>query len=243
MIEIVFDEITRNTLKDAIKLVQSKNTSPISENICCLDCLLDIGKIDLDLYCEERITSLNCLLGDLLFSERLSKLCSETNKIVEYARAKAKFRVWHCNMAYSICALYRLCDLLSDIECDIEIIEFPRGRLDRQSNYGEGWGFIGPNETVLYANKGRTLSKTEKLANAEKWRVLCQENSNLRVLEDEKIISVSEKYYDDLIYKIIEKNNFDTKQAIGELILTAPVYINMAFFKERAEKLKHTTKE
>lgn len=235
--DVVFDDITRNLLTDARKLEKDEKKHKLSENIHCFGYLLDIGSIDCDLYGEERRDSFNDLTGAYMSLNDCYKYRDEAEKIVSLARAGETLRVWGCNMAFALCALYRLCDLLRDIPCDIEIVEFPRSKIDREHNFGEGWGYVGVKDVLSYVDKTRKLSNEEKIENADKWLALKNENAPLRIYDGEKVVSVSEDRFDEDFLKIFKEAGCDKKQALGQFIRSFPVYVNIGFFTMRLDKL------
>ena len=77
MVEIVFDEITRNSLRDEIDTCVvnkvNKNRESISDDILCLGYLLDLGSLNCDLYGDVRKKS----LCDLICGKRQRKASSK----------------------------------------------------------------------------------------------------------------------------------------------------------------------
>lgn len=96
MVEIVFDEITRNSLRDEINTCEvnknNKNKKAISADILCLGYLLDLGSLNCDLYGDVRKKSLcdlicgNRDIGQLWnIDERFSVYRNEAERIIAAA--------------------------------------------------------------------------------------------------------------------------------------------------------------
>ena len=137
-------------------------------------------------------------------------------------------------MAFSICGVYLLCDMLRDIECDISIVDFPKEKRDVTSSFGYShWGILKPGEYYTYLSEAKEITKMEKQRNSDLWRSLKKENSLLRVYSDGTIRSVTPDYYDKLILNILPTQNFTLKRAIGEVMKRMPVYINLGLVEKR----------
>jgi len=237
--EVVFDEITRNVLKEARKLTSEKGAEKISEDILCLGTMFNIGDIDCDLYGDDRISSLSDLLSGGMDRDRLIQYRKEAEQIVSLARAGETLRVWNSHTAFSLCALYYLCYLLRDSECDIRIVEYPQDRFDPTISHGKGsWGMMSLKETLTFADKlPRELSYTDKRNYAERWYVLKAQNAAMRIYNGEKMLSVSEDRFDNEFLEILEKAEFNKKRAAGEFMRVFPVNVELSFFMKRIDYL------
>ena len=245
MVEIVFDEITRNSLRDEIVTCgvnkNNKNKESISDDILCLGYLLDLGSLNCDLYGDVRKKSLSDLIcgnrdiGQLWdIGQRFSGYRNEAERIIAAALSGESIRIWNCEMAFSICGVYLLCDMLREIECDISIVDFPKEKRDVTSSFGYShWGILKPGEYYTYLSEAKEITKMEKQRNSDIWRSLKKENSLLRVYSDGKIRSVTPDYYDKLILNILPTQNFTLKRAIGEVMKRMPVYINLGLVEKR----------
>lgn len=229
MVEVVFDEITRKSLEDE-KIAGCE--------IICLGYLLDIGYIDCDLYGIVRKNSIRSLLSygnqGFLYEEleqRFLEYRKEAEKLVSIARMGESLRVWGCPMSFSICGLYLLCDMLRDIECEINLVDFPEEKRDISSSFGYAhWGILKPRDFISQA---RAITREEKEMYSDIWRSLKKENSTLRIVLDGNIKSVSEEYFEDIIWEILPDGSFNIKEAIGNMIRKMPVYINLGLVTKK----------
>jgi hypothetical protein len=127
--------------------------------------------------------------------------------------------------------------MLNNIECDIRVVEYPK-RFEPCTSHGQGdWGMMSPKDTLSFADKMRELSDLERIKYTARWHDLKHINSDMRIYDGEKILSVSADHFDKEFLEILEKKNFNRLQSIGEFIHSFPFNVEMGFFTNRIDYL------
>ncbi len=143
-----------------------------------------------------------------------------TNCIKDLEKLKSrsqKIRVWLDHTPDAQCGLLFIADLLKVSKSEIHIVELPQ-RITREDNYimeFRGWGEVEPQLYGTFLDREKVLTEKEIVDLSNKWKLLKRENSLLRVVENNTVISVDISYYDDLIRKEFPKNTCKVAHIIG----------------------------
>lgn len=207
-----------------IKDKKEKNSTTNIVDICFNN--LISGALNFNLYkeCKEIITiplffDIGNIKGDALDNQKPNiidmyapfgvsqKECDEifeniknnVDMVVFYAKKGATIRIWNENTPTSICGVYYLVNLLKDI--DSKICECPCSYFDK------------PNFDNMIE-----LSKDKITEYSNKWDLLVKENAPLRVFKNGDIMGVEETYFDDLIFKILGKQELLAPVIVGEVL-------------------------
>lgn len=207
-----------------IKDKKEKNSTTNIVDICFNN--LISGALNFNLYkeCKEIITiplffDIGNIKGDALDNQKPNiidmyapfgvsqKECDEifeniknnVDMVVTCAKNGATIRIWNENTPTSICGVYYLINLLKDIDC--KICECPCSYFDK------------PNFDNMVE-----LSKDKTTEYSNKWDLLVKENAPLRVFENGDIVGVEETYFDDLIFKILGKQELLAPVIVGEVL-------------------------
>lgn len=168
-----------------------KNSSLRSNNILLCNLLLNVGdlskieeyKIDLpDELCNE--------IGNYSFEK-------EILIIKEAITRKDKIRIWtsHYNV-YSYLIMLYICNVLKNIECDLYVTY--SDEYDNTENYISP-SMMNSKELENLANLEHKLSKDDIFKFSSIWEELVNNNSEMRILENGIVKSVSINYYDNMI--------------------------------------------
>lgn len=158
-----------------------------------------------------------------------------TNCISDLQKLKSnplQIRVWLDSTPDAQCGLLFLADLLKGGKTAIHVVELPQKITGKDNCTVEyrGWGEVEPQLFGTFLNKERVLTENEVKDLADKWQVLKNENSLLRVIKNGSVISADISYYDDLIRKEFPKEACKIANIIGgalgnQEILTGDVFI------------------
>ena len=171
--------------------ITMKNSSLRSNNILLCNLLLNVGdlskigeyKIDLpDELCNE--------IGNYSFEK-------EILIIKEAITRKDKIRIWtsHYNV-YSYLIMLYICNILKNIECDLYVTY--SDEYDNTENYISP-SMMNSKELENLANLEHKLSKDDIFKFSSIWEELVNNNSEMRILENGIVKSVSINYYDNMI--------------------------------------------
>lgn len=172
-------------------LYDNENSSLRSNNILLCNLLLNVGdlskieeyKIDLpDELCNE--------IGNYSFEK-------EILIIKEAITRKDKIRIWtsHYNV-YSYLIMLYICNILKNIECDLYVTY--SDEYDNTENYISP-SMMNSKGLENLANLEHKLSKDDIFKFSSIWEELVNNNSEMRILENGIVKSVSINYYDNMI--------------------------------------------
>lgn len=128
-----------------------------------------------------------------------------------------QIRVWLDFTPDAQCGLLFLADLLKDRKTEIHVVELPQ-KIKRKDNCSveyRGWGEVEPLLFGTFLDKEKVLTENEVKDLADKWQLLKDENSLLRVIKNASVISADINYYDDLIRKEFPKETCKIVRIIG----------------------------
>lgn len=173
----------------------------------------------------------------LYFEDGNNNFKYEYNIIVDNIKKKNKIRVWTSrNHIYSYLVMLYICSIVNEFNYELYVL------------YSDNYNKDYPSPSVMKENELEELSKLEhKLTNEEinenanTWKKLVYENSDLRVIDQGCVKSVSLDYYDRYI--------LDTLQSLGKVkmsklvgILMSKVYLNDTMYVYLIERLINSKK-
>ena len=127
-----------------------------------------------------------------------------------------KIRIWIDSTPEACCGLLFIADLLVNTNTKINIVPLPKKHQISENRVEEfrSWGEVAPELFGSFLINERTLTKEEIYSLSIQWKELQSENSPLRVVKNNIVISANEDYYDNLI-----RNEFPKESCrVGELI-------------------------
>lgn len=129
-------------------------------------------------------------------------------------------RIWTDSTPTAACGLLFVADLLVDADCVITIVPLPKNKMsvfNPTREYGS-WSEVERELFGRFSNNSRTLTKEDMQALSQQWRKLQMENSPLRVVEEDVVISADEDYYDEYIRKEYPQDTCNIGTLIGKVI-------------------------
>ncbi len=182
ILEIVFGNSCYMTMK---------NSSLRSNNILLFNLLLNVG--DLSKIEEHKIN-----IPDELCNENGNYSFKKEIVIINEAiKRKDKIRIWtsHYNI-YSYLIMLYICNILKNIECDLYVTYS-----DECDNveYCISPSVMNPKELENLAKLEHKLSEDDILKFSNTWEELVKSNSEMRILENGIVKSVSISYYYSMI--------------------------------------------
>lgn len=142
-------------------------------------------------------------------------------KLKDRASKGEAVRIWADNTPDGACGFLYVCDLLKDSECPVTVVKLPVEvkRADKVTVRYRGWGEVEPQLFGKFAEEySVSLNKETILKYAEEWRKLREENSLLRAVENGKVISAGEDYYDGIIRGCFPKGSCSIAEIIGNVL-------------------------
>lgn len=212
------------------------------EDVIVIPFMLDVGKINVPIESDYR----KKLLLDLSLIHRIDETASmeqiwkgyldELKKLKIYAQKGEHFRIWYSDGAYSRCGLHYACSILRDYPCKVSVIKLPEyRRYPRGIQIFRSWSELAYDEMYQFLSLEKELSRFEIQCFGMKWDELKDEDSDLRVVIDGKLISVSDDFYDILIRQEIPDDEFMVIQLIGKLVVNYQLAIDDAWYIKRIQ--------
>ena len=136
---------------------------------------------------------------ELLLNDGINNL-KNLYALIKLAERNKSFRIWHGANAMEKCGFLYVCNIFEKYDVDIYSVDVPRAVLIKgKEKTIESVGMAKPDEIETLVKRQRKLSKEEISFFSGEWDKLVGENSLLRAFVSDKIISVSEDFYDALI--------------------------------------------
>ena len=256
MIEVVFNESLKGSLRYAKSHQQEKNDSfgsdinddgtlrKNSQDIVCIGYIFDIGDISGEIYGEERKHEFAQLYQSIEFeSEEIdSHFLSQRRDLdllIAAAKNGEKIRIWKSNSPHSICAYAFLCNALNYIECEISILSLPDFWITPENEIQilNDWAEVPPEQLHTYLPLSQELLEIEKNIQSELWNTLKHENKKLRIFLNGSVISVNEDFYDSIITQYIPNNDFMMAKLIGTIMGNCQVGVGDGWYAYRINKM------
>ena len=214
-----------------------------SEGIICLGFHWDIGYLNYSEDSEYRMklpASLyyghHCRLHPEDEAELLEdgkNNLESLKKLQEFAQRKRAFRIWYGRNAMELCGFYYTCDVLKEYDVDIYAVEIPTistaGTKIRQVSS------LGMRHAAEYGDlvKNKMLLTKEMVTYySSLWQSLKQENTPLRVVVSDILISVPEDFYDNLIMNGFTEKRMTEAQIVSK-IMCLNLGISSGFVEQR----------
>lgn len=242
MIEVLFGESEAGAMK--IALHREKG---LGSDVVYLPLLLDIGDISQPVLSKSR----RDLLYKMLYREHWGadeKMKSELKalgnaysreliRLKEYLKSGETLRIWYSDAPYSICGMMWLCGKLQRYRDKAYAVKLPRliVKGDTAVEYS-GWGEIEPHMFAEMLPSQRGLSQAEIQANAFRWATLKRENAPLRAFVNGSVISVSDNFYDFLIWKYLGEEPIREVELIGRILGENQLGIGDWWYAARIDK-------
>lgn len=238
MFDICFSDSACGSLKSAIT---GAGYGIRSNAVYLLPYSLDYGEIDCELYDEKRcdIFGYNKISdSDYVYdlsAEEFSNDEDEEEYFKEYTSGYVKkilkeishrldtgesVRIWYSHCPYSLCGFYWFCNFAKDWDNEIFIVKCPdfESFTNGKAEHYIGWGQLNPKDFFYYEKQKRMLYKPEKEMFSKEWEKLRKENSPIRTVINNVLVSVDSDFYDSFIIKQFKKKKCQHKQfAIGDL--------------------------
>lgn len=242
MIEILFGESESAAMKIALKREKSLGSDVVS-----LPLMLDVGDIQQPVLGKYR----RDLLYRMLYQEQwgadeemesgLKSLGNaysrELIRLKEYLKSGESLRIWYSNAPYSICGIIWLCSKLRQYKGEVYAVRLPRLIVegDTAVEYS-GWGEVEPHMFAEMLPYQCRLSQAEIRANAFRWDILKHENAPLRAVVNGTVISVSDNFYDFLIWKYLEDKPVREIELIGRILVGNRLGVSDWWYAARIDK-------
>lgn len=176
-----------------------KQTDFKNNLIVCLPLELNFGNLKLlDNYDRSSIKVLFSDFDYLPFETDFN-FKNEINELKTLAKEVDKIRVWSSRISASDYLLFLyICYLFSDKNISVIFT-------DEYNEYAWGIGCMTCDEVNKLTSYEHALSQQEKDKYIDEWKKVVEENSNLRYIKDNKIISVDINYFDDIIISYLKE--------------------------------------
>ncbi len=153
-------------------------------------------------------------------------------------------RIWYSDTPNEMCGLYWFMSELLQLSTPpkaVHVVKFSGhhcnegGALTDQSH----WGELSPSNWNGHAAFAQEVSVAFQKHCAKEWKMLQDENANLRAVLNGKLCSVSDDIYDNFIYREIEnqEDEFNEAMLIGSVLCKYQPSIGDMWLAHRIEKI------
>ncbi len=199
------------------------------DEVICLGFMMDIGSIKepMDSPCrKELIGSMYAQNQWEQDEETIKELknagdayVNELYRLKRFLDNGESVRIWYSDAPYSRCGLYSLCQILKDYENKISAVKLPE-YVVRDTNIVsyQSWNEVSAEEFAGFLPHERSLSEEEVRMYNTLWGILVEENSPLRAIVNNRLLSVPEDFYDFLILERLTGAPLKEARLIGDIL-------------------------
>lgn len=146
--------------------------------------------------------------------------------------------IWKSNNPNSLCGFYYACHLLRDYACEVSVVEMPEyvvlnNEIVCYNNFGE----VNPENFDLFLQYEKELSQSLLNYYSKLWDKLIEENSKLRAVVNNNVISVPIEFYDCIIRQYIPTEQFLMAHLIADVICNANLSISDSIIAIRIKNM------
>lgn len=241
MIDILFGDSAAGGLKCA-----REYSEELKNEVYCLGFMADIGDISGSMFTEFRANLLCKMLyqeqwgADPEMEDALNSLgahyTKEAAKVKRAVKRGEAVRVWVSSAPYSMCGMLWLSGLLAKYKAEVYAVELPKISVnDNSLTRSTGWGECEPEYFVKCLPLARRVSQIELSANAMEWQRLKKENSPLRAVITDRVVSVPASFYDFLIWKYLGNKPINEAMLIGRILGENQLGVGDWWYAQRIE--------
>lgn len=182
------------------------------------------------------------------FEARFQRINEDYNTIERCLNQSKDICVWHCNMAFSICGLALLCHMAKESKSEFFIVKCPDNIGNRGRSYTPlfpyvHWGLMTSAQCRFFASAKTCLPIEDRNRYADLWVKLLRENSNLRILRGDTVISAEDSYFDSVIFEVMDEKAITDKERYIHALEKAGEYIHQDWFFKRLSVCRKCTNE
>ncbi|MBF4691534.1 DUF3658 domain-containing protein [Fusibacter ferrireducens] len=269
MLEIVFSESEKGSMKRAKVYDEKKMQSGVpayigekpskaelkelfkgkaiggnTQEVAYIGFSLDMGDISGEVDGAERQNMFRKLWGrhDIDSNDQeqfFTNQREDLEKLLLAATEGTPIRIWKSNAPYSICGFYYVCNLLRNIDCEVNVVSLPEYVLNSKNEIVtySNWGEVKSGQLYTFLPLEKRLSQMEKQLLSSRWRELVEENATLRAVVNGKLISVSETFYDHMIIKNMPDEAFLMARLIGGIVGKYQWGVSDSWYALRIDKM------
>lgn len=217
-----------------------------SEEVICLGFIMDVGNIREPMespYRKELIHSMYAQDQWAQDEEAEKKLknigdfyTKELQRLKDFLDEGESVRIWYSDAPYSRCGLYSLCQILKGYDNQISAVKIPEYVVrDKNIVSYHSWGEVSAEEFAVFLPYEKPLSKEEICMYAMLWYFLVEENSPLRAVINNRVLSVPEDFYDFLIWKWLKDVPVKEARLIGDILGHSQLGVEDWWYARRIE--------
>ena len=185
-------------------------------DIFCFDFVLNLGSIG-DSFVEERKHVLKRFSYEAedTAERRIRTALEQLEVFCQRVKEGEEIRIWFGNNAEELCGMTWLCHELirRALPCNkVNFIRLPEGKLNSDEVEDHLWCEFAELQTLM---EPETIQ-----FHASQWEALMESDAPLRVAVDGCVLSAMEDFYDEIIWREIEKmeDEFSQPKLIGRLL-------------------------
>lgn len=201
-----------------------------SEEVICLEFMMDVGDLREPMdspYREELLRE---------FKNSGGSCAEELDRLKNFLDSGEPVRIWYSDAPYSRCGLYSLCGLLRGYENELSVVKLPEYVVrDKSIVSYQSWNEVSAEEFAGFLSYEKPLSREEIRMYAMRWSDLVEENSFLRAVVNGRLLSVSEDFYDFLIWRWLRDEPVKEGRLIGDILGHSQLGVGDLWYARRIE--------
>lgn len=177
-------------------------------------------------------------MGEDDFNKIFECHTNDLELLIDRASKGENICIWKSNNPSSLCGFYYTCHLLKDYACEVSVVEMPEYiLLNNQIVSYNSFADVKPEDFHLFLQYEKELSQSLLNYYSDLWQNLIDENSKLRAIINNKLISVPIDFYDTIIKQYIPQDEFIMSKLIGDVLGEANLYISDSIIAIRIKNM------
>ncbi len=241
MLEVVFNDSEKGLLKHVAKINNKLNKN---DSVVSIGMGLDYGDIVEE---NKRNDDIKLLwqhfnfMKENDFNNLFDNIQSDLDLLIDRASKGENICIWKSNNPYSLCGFYYTCYLLKDYACEVSYVDMPEYIiLNNEIVSYNSFSEVAPNNFNLFLQYEKELTQTLLNYYSSIWENLMVENSPLRAIVNNKLISVPIDFYDTIIRMNIPDSKFIIASLISDVLEKSNLYVSDSIIAMRIKNMIDT---
>lgn len=201
---------------------------------------LNYGRIhssDFEKAREEWIFNVYALCSEDEKKQMVSEAFQRHADILKIAKRDKELRIWYASNPETMCGFFHLIHSLHGIDCKIYVVEMPSNIGCLPKHHDRSWAETDLDDIQPSLKYQRLIGNLERETYEQIWKLLSNENTELRVNMNGRITSVPVDYLDNEILSYAPINVEFKFGNLAGLAMQSPHYMSPTFIATRIEAM------
>jgi len=160
----------------------------------------------------------------------------ELARLIRFLEGGEPVRIWYSDAPYSRCGFYHVCSILKNYPNEVSVVTQPEHVVKKNVIVSyHSWSEVAAEEFAGLLGNERKLTSDEIRMYAEMWGELVLENAPLRAVVNGTVLSVSDDFYDFIIWNKLTDKPVKECRLIGDILGQVTIGVGDWWYAARIE--------